>query len=79
MVAEENNCFERPYAFANDHVRFLFYRDNLSSLHYTPQEDYRCKVTLLSGLPGSGKDTWLARNRPQLPVVSLDDLRPTSM
>jgi predicted kinase len=29
----------------------------------------------MSGLPGSGKDTWLARHRPKLPVVSLDDLR----
>ncbi len=75
MVAEENDCFDRPYGFANDHARFLFYREALSSLHYEPREDYRCTVTLMSGLPGSGKDTWLARHRPDLPVVSLDDLR----
>lgn len=75
MVAEENGCLDRPYAFANDHARFLFYREALSSLHYTPQENYRCTVTLLSGLPGSGKDTWLAQQRPSLPVVSLDDVR----
>ena len=30
---------------------------------------------LMSGLPGSGKDTWLARFRPDLPVVSLDAVR----
>jgi predicted kinase len=75
MVAEENGCFDQPYAFANDQARFLFYRDALSSLHYTPCEDYRCTVTLMSGLPGSGKDRWLAQHRSQLPVVSLDDLR----
>jgi predicted kinase len=75
MVAEENGCFDRPYAFANDHARFLFYREALSSLHYAPHEDFRCTVTMLSGLPGSGKDTWLARQRPGEPVVSLDDLR----
>ena len=75
MVAEENECFEQPFPFANDHARFLFYRDALSSLHYTPREDYRCTVTLVSGLPGSGKDTWLADHRPDLPVVSLDDIR----
>ena len=75
MVAEENGCFDRPYPFANDHARFLFHRDALSSLHYTPREDYRCRVTLMSGLPGAGKDTWLSRHRPELPVVSLDDLR----
>ena len=75
VVAEENACFDRPYAFANDHARFLFYREALSSLHYTPQEEYRCTVTLMSGLPGSGKDTWLNQHRPKLPVVSLDQLR----
>jgi putative nucleotidyltransferase with HDIG domain len=75
MVAEENGCFDQPYAFANDHARFLFYRESLSSLHYTPRQEYRCTATLMSGLPGSGKDTWLARHRPKLPVVSLDDLR----
>lgn len=75
LVAEENGCFERPFAFANDHARFLFFEGKLSSLHYTPREDYRCIVTLMSGLPGSGKDTWLDRHRPELPVVSLDDLR----
>jgi predicted kinase len=75
MVAEENECFEKPFSFANDHARFLFYRNALSSLPYTPREDYRCTVTLMSGLPGSGKDTWLARNCPGLPVVSLDELR----
>jgi predicted kinase len=74
-TAVESGCFERPYPFANDHARFLFYRGELSSLHYAPREDYRCTVTLLSGLPGAGKDTWLARHRPGLPVVSLDDVR----
>jgi predicted kinase len=34
-----------------------------------------CTVTMMSGLPGSGKDTWLATNRPDLPVVSLDGVR----
>jgi predicted kinase len=75
MVAEENGCFDQRYAFANDQARFLFYREALSSLHYTPREEYRCTVTLMAGLPGSGKDTWLMRHRPGLPVVSLDDVR----
>ena len=75
LVAEERGCFAGPYPFVNDHARFLFYRDQLSSLHYTPHEDYRCTATLMSGLPGAGKDTWLARQRSELPVVSLDAVR----
>lgn len=75
LVAEEQGCFSRPFAFANDQARFLFYRDQLSSLHYVPHEQYRCAVTLMSGLPGVGKDTWLATHRPALPVVSLDSIR----
>ena len=74
-VAEEHGCFTNPYGFANDHARFLFYRDQLSSLLYVPHENFRCTVTLMSGLPGAGKDTWLAKHRPATPVVALDAIR----
>ena len=30
---------------------------------------------MMSGLPGTGKDTWIAKNLPGLPMVSLDDIR----
>jgi len=75
VVAEENGCFNRPFPFANCHARFLFYRQREPNLHYIPHEDYSCTVTMMSGLPGSGKDTWLAKHRPDLPIVSLDDIR----
>lgn len=75
MLGEESGCFDHPYAFANDHARFLFYRDQLSSLHYMPHEKFRSTTTLMSGIPGAGKDTWLAQNRAALPVVALDAIR----
>jgi predicted kinase len=75
LVAEENRCFDQPYPFANDHARFLFYRQEKPNLHYVPYENHRCTVTMMSGLPRSGKDSWLAANRPDLPMVSLDMLR----
>jgi predicted kinase len=75
LVAEENNCFVQPYPFANDQARFLFYRQPDFDLNYLPHEDYRCTVTMMSGLPGSGKDTWLAKRRSDLPVIALDDIR----
>lgn len=75
LAAEEADCFEQPYRFPNDEARFQFFRQREPSLHFVPHEKYSCQVILLSGLPGAGKDTWLARNHAGLPVVSLDDLR----
>ncbi len=75
MLAEENNCFDSPYPFATDHARFTFFHQSSPSLSYIPHENFSCNVTLLAGIPGSGKDTWLAKNRPELPIVSLDDIR----
>lgn len=75
LMAEEHDCFDHPYAFANDQARFLFFRQQPPNLHYVPHEEFAMTVTVMSGLPGSGKDTWLRQHRPDLPVVSLDTLR----
>jgi putative nucleotidyltransferase with HDIG domain len=75
LQAEETGCFNQPYPFDNDHARFLFFRQREPNLHYVPHEDFRCRVTVLSGLPGSGKDSWLSSHRPDLAVVSLDGVR----
>jgi predicted kinase len=75
LMAEELNCFTQPYQFANDQARLRYLQDPEADLHYVPHEAYRCTVTMMSGLPGSGKDTWLQQQRPLLPVVSLDDIR----
>lgn len=74
-TAMENNCYFSPYLFANEQARFLFHRGELTSVHYVPHQNCRSRVTLMSGMPGAGKDTWLATERPELPVVSLDAIR----
>jgi hypothetical protein len=75
LMAEEAGCYDQPYPFATDHARFTFFRQREPNLHYVPHEDFSCEVTVMSGLPGSGKDRWLGQNRSELPVVSLDDIR----
>ncbi len=75
MISEESSCYSEPYPFANDHARFLFFRQQTPNLHYVPHEDFSCTVIMMAGLPGSGKDTWLSRHRHDFPVVSLDDIR----
>jgi hypothetical protein len=68
LIAEESGCYDRPYPFANDHARFVFFRRQQPNPHYMPYEDFSCTVTMMSGLPGSGKDTWLAEHHRDLPV-----------
>jgi predicted kinase len=75
MSAEENNCFDKPFPFGNDQARFQYFRQKEPNMHYLPHEDYRCTATMMSGLPGSGKDTWLSKLQGDLPVVCLDEVR----
>lgn len=74
-LCQKNNCFVNKYRFKNDHARFLFFRGELNSLQYAPYEDFSCEVTMISGLPGSGKDFWIKNNPIYQPVVSLDSIR----
>jgi predicted kinase len=75
LMAEEAGCYDQPYPFATDHARFTFFRQREPNLHYVPHENFSCTVTLMAGLPGSGKDTWLSKRRSGVPVVALDDIR----
>ena len=71
----EYGCLSAPAAFPSDHARLLYLRGDSSDPTYHPHESFRTNVTLMSGLPGAGKDTWLRAHAPELPVVSLDALR----
>lgn len=75
MVFEEAECFHEPFAFANDESRVAFFELADRAAYYTAHEDFKCTVTVMSGLPGAGKDTWIAKHRATHPVVSLDVLR----
>lgn len=72
---EEADCLNGPFAFANDESRVSFFDIEDRNPHYSAHEAFKCSVTVMSGLPGAGKDTWIAKNRPNQPVVSLDLIR----
>ncbi len=71
----ENDCYGNPKKFASDHSRFLYFNKENYHPDYEAFDDTRSKVYLMCGLPGSGKNTWINANFPNLPVVSLDDIR----
>jgi predicted kinase len=68
-------CLDAPYAFPSGHSRFAYFQSPGRDPAYLAHDDTRCRVTLLAGLPGAGKDFWLREELPALPVVSLDALR----
>jgi putative nucleotidyltransferase with HDIG domain len=73
--AEEHGCLSGPRRFPNDHSRFLYFRKEGRDPDYEAFDDTVCEVVMMSGLPGAGKDFWVAENLPEWPVVSLDALR----
>jgi predicted kinase len=72
---DEQGCLDRPRAFASDHSRFLYFRKDSFPPDYEAYDDCQNRVTLLSGLPASGKDTWIAVHSGDREVISLDGLR----
>ncbi len=72
---KENDCWGTSRNFADNHARFHYLQHDNTDPGYVPFEQPVMEVIVMSGLPGAGKDTFIKRNYPQLPVISLDDLR----
>lgn len=72
---EEARCLNARFPFANDESRVSFFDLPDRDPNYAAHESFKCSATVMSGLPGAGKDTWIANNRPDHPVVSLDLVR----
>ena len=71
----ENDCFDTPYIFHSDYDRFEYFRkeDNFPNTQLYPE--YNFEITMLCGLPASGKDSFIVGMNEDLPIVSMDDLR----
>jgi predicted kinase len=79
QYTSELGCLDSPRRFASDHARFAYFRTPLGTSRrdpdYAAYDDTRFTVTVMSGLPGAGKDHWIELHRRGVPVVSLDELR----
>ncbi len=75
MLAEEIGCADKPYSFADKYSQRAFFTEKTSWRDHKLYNDTWGEVILMCGLPGTGKDTWISKNHPDMPVISLDEIR----
>lgn len=74
-LAREEGCYGQRRAFADDHTRVKYFRGADVHPDYALFQEPGSRVIVMSGLPASGKNTWVDKHHPRLPVVSFDDAR----
>ena len=74
-LAKEASVYEHAYPYPTDYTQHAHLCGRGVSPDYTLYDDTWGEVILMSGLPGTGKDTWIRNHYQGLPVVSLDDIR----
>lgn len=74
-LAEEADCLYQSRTFPDAFSKYAY----LSGRNIMPGQklynDTWGEVIMLSGLPGTGKDTWIQEHYADMPMISLDDLR----
>jgi predicted kinase len=74
-LARDEQCYGQPKRFADRHTRLSYCRGAQIAPDFVHHQNPGAKVTVMSGLPASGKNVWVAQHRAGLPVVSIDDAR----
>lgn len=75
QLAREDGCWDSPRVAASSHTRLNYARGAAVHLDTPLFQAAGSQVTVLCGLPASGKDSWVARHAPTLDVVSFDDAK----
>lgn len=74
-LAKEEGCYEGCYPFTSAQTQRAFFAGRDVWKNQELYDECWGEVVLMSGLPGTGKDTWIKQNVPDLPMISLDDIR----
>lgn len=71
--SQELGCLDRPYDFGNEHSK-LHFLQTTGDPTLTLFDPSTFQVTMMCGIPCSGKDHWLAKNY-EHPIISRDQIR----
>ncbi|MBP3655980.1 MAG: AAA family ATPase [Clostridia bacterium] len=74
-LAMECGCYDGPYAFPTAHVQHAYLCGRGVMPDQQLFDDTWSRVVMLCGLPGTGKDTYIAAHYPDWPMLSLDEIR----
>jgi predicted kinase len=74
MMAADLGCLTGPRKFVNDLAEYT-YLNSENYIDYVPYDETNFIVTLMSGIPGSGKSSYIKKNLGTYPIVSLDAIR----
>ncbi len=74
-LARDEQCYGKPKHFADRHTLLSYCRGAAIAPDFVHHQNHGSKVTMMAGLPASGKNHWVSRHRAALPVVSIDDAR----
>ena len=75
LYAKEENCWKNPRKFITCNSAYQYFNNDNTYVDYIPFDVFKSKVTVLSGLPGMGKDYYLHKLDADIPIISLDNLR----
>lgn len=75
MVYDELGLLRGAFPFANDESRVAFFDHEDRDPYFAAHEEFRCRVVVLCGLPGSGKNRYKDMHYAKLPVIELDSVR----
>lgn len=75
-ICKENGVWDSPYEFPSDLGKYLYFSDEDKTYPaYEPYDDFVGEMVVMCGLPGAGKTTYIREKHPNLPVISMDDIR----
>lgn len=74
-LCKEQEAYGKAKIFPSSLGKMNYFLKKESATDYVPFDDTICEVVLLSGLPGSGKDSYVQKNLKDWPVVSIDEIR----